>query len=166
MTSAPGSFKVHNTGAGNMDWSISVIYQGGTGWLVFDPTSGTNEATVKVTANTKTLTAGISLATVIVNAGAAGSQSIAVILTVTAAAAASSRHAHRDRQPGVERGYPAGGAAGCRIARHADGLAPLRQECGGHVRRHSRQPDLLGAIRRSTSRFHPRWAPRTPPAWW
>ena len=50
-----------------MDWSISVIYQGGTGWLVFDPPSGTNEATVRVTANTKTLSAGTSLATVIVN---------------------------------------------------------------------------------------------------
>ena len=67
-----------------MAWSISVIYQGGTGWLVFDPPSGTNDATVQVTANTKTLTAGTSLATVIVNAGVAGSQSVAVILTVTA----------------------------------------------------------------------------------
>jgi uncharacterized protein (TIGR03437 family) len=70
-----------------MDWSISVIYQGGTGWLVFDPPSGTNEATVRVTANTTTLSAGISLATVIVNAGAAGAYSIPVILTVTAAPA-------------------------------------------------------------------------------
>jgi uncharacterized protein (TIGR03437 family) len=70
-----------------MPWSISVIYQGGTGWLVFDPPSGTNEATVQVTANTKTLTAGISLATVIVNAGAAGSNSIALFLNVEAAPA-------------------------------------------------------------------------------
>jgi uncharacterized protein (TIGR03437 family) len=85
MTSAPGSFRVHNIGAGNMDWSISVIYQGGAGWLNFDTPSGTNEGTVQVTANTKTLSAGISLATIIVNGGAAGSQSIAVILTVTAA---------------------------------------------------------------------------------
>ena len=46
--------------------------------------SGTNGATVKVTANTKTLTAGFSLATIIVNGGTAGSQSIAVILNVTA----------------------------------------------------------------------------------
>ena len=84
MTSPPGSFSVHNAGGGSMAWSISVIYQGGTGWLVFDPPSGTNEATVQVTANTKTLTAGTSLATVIVNAGVAGSQSVAVILTVTA----------------------------------------------------------------------------------
>jgi uncharacterized protein (TIGR03437 family) len=84
MTSPAGSFSVHNAGGGSMAWSISVIYQGGTGWLVFDPPSGTNDATVQVTANTKTLTAGTSLATVIVNAGVAGSQSVAVILTVTA----------------------------------------------------------------------------------
>jgi uncharacterized protein (TIGR03437 family) len=88
MTSAPGTFRVHNTGTGNMDWSISVIYQGtapgSAGWLIFAPPSGTNEATVQVTANTKTLTPGISLATIIVNGGAAGSQSLAVILTVTA----------------------------------------------------------------------------------
>src|ERR1019366_2309352 len=84
MQSPPGSCSVHNAGGGSMGWSISVIYQGGTGWLVFDPPSGTNDATVQVTANTKTLTAGTSLATVIVNAGVAGSQSVAVILTVTA----------------------------------------------------------------------------------
>ena len=85
MTSAPGSFRIHNNGGGSMPWSISVIYQGGTGWLIFDPPSGTNEGTVQVTANTKTLTAGISLATVIVNAGAAGSNSIFVFLNVEAA---------------------------------------------------------------------------------
>ena len=86
MTSDPGSFKIRNTGNGDMPWSISVIYQGGAGWLTFDPASGVNGATVKVTANTKTLTAGTSLATVIVNGGVAGSQSIPVILSVTAPA--------------------------------------------------------------------------------
>src|ERR1035438_3341251 len=87
MTTPAGTFRVHNVGGGSMGWSISVIYQGGAGWLVFDTPSGTNDATVQVTANTKTLTAGISLATIIVNAGAAGSQSVPVILTVTAAPA-------------------------------------------------------------------------------
>jgi uncharacterized protein (TIGR03437 family) len=84
MTSAGGSIGIHNAGGGNMGWSLSVIYQGGTGWLVFDPPSGTNDNTVKVTANTTTLPAGIWQATVIVNAGAAGSNSVAVFLTVTA----------------------------------------------------------------------------------
>jgi uncharacterized protein (TIGR03437 family) len=68
-----------------MGWSLSVIYQGGNGWLVFDTPSGTNDATVQVTANTTTLTAGISLATIIVNAGAAGAQSIPVFLNVAPA---------------------------------------------------------------------------------
>ena len=86
MTSPPGSFLVHNAGGGSMDWSISVAYYpGGTGWLVFDTPSGTNEATVRVTANTKALTAGFSQADIIVNAGAAGAQSVHVDLTVTAA---------------------------------------------------------------------------------
>src|ERR1035437_8741480 len=85
MTSPPGSFLVHNAGGGSMDWSISVAYYpGGTGWLVFDTPSGTNEATVRVTANTKALTAGFSQADIIVNAGAAGAQSVHVDLTVTA----------------------------------------------------------------------------------
>ncbi len=85
MSSSPGSFRIHNTGGGSMGWSISAIYQRGTGWLVFDPPSGTNEATVKVTANTKSLSAGIYQATIIVNAGAAGRNSIFVLLTVSAA---------------------------------------------------------------------------------
>jgi uncharacterized protein (TIGR03437 family) len=87
MSSSPGSFRIHNTGGGSMPWSTSAIYQKGTGWLVFDPSSGTNEATVKVTANTKSLSAGIYQGTVIVNAGAAGRNSIFVLLTVTAAPA-------------------------------------------------------------------------------
>ena len=83
--SLPGSFRVHNAGGSSMDWTASVIYEKGTGWLTLDPPSGTNEATVRVTANPKTLSTGAYQATIIVNAGAAGSNSIAVFLTVTAA---------------------------------------------------------------------------------
>src|ERR1022692_3121600 len=85
MTTPAGTFRVHNVGGGSMGWSLSVIYQGGNGWLVFDTPSGTNDATVQVTANTTTLTAGISLATIIVNAGAACAQSIPVFLNVAPA---------------------------------------------------------------------------------
>jgi uncharacterized protein (TIGR03437 family) len=85
MNGSPGSFRIHNTGGGSMDWTAPVIYQQGSGWLILDPPSGTNEATVKVTANTKSLSAGTYQATVIVNAGAAGGNSIFVLLTVTAA---------------------------------------------------------------------------------
>jgi uncharacterized protein (TIGR03437 family) len=85
MNGSPGSFRIHNTGGGSMDWTAPVVYQQGSGWLILDPPSGTNEATVKVTANTKSLSAGIYQATVIVSAGTAGRNSIFVLLTVTAA---------------------------------------------------------------------------------
>jgi uncharacterized protein (TIGR03437 family) len=85
MTSSAGSFRVHNTGGGSMDWTTSVIYQQGSGWLILNPPSGNNETTVQVTAQTTTLSAGAYFATVIVNGGAAGSNSIAVFLTVSAA---------------------------------------------------------------------------------
>src|ERR1039457_2306280 len=85
MNGSPGSFRIHNTGGGSMDWTAPVIYQQGSGWLILDPPSGTNEATVKVTANTQSLSGGTYQAAVIVNAGVAGSNSIFVLLTVTAA---------------------------------------------------------------------------------
>jgi uncharacterized protein (TIGR03437 family) len=86
MTSSPGIFHVHNNGGGSMPWTTKVIYEfNASGWLVFDSTSGTNEGTVQVTAQTKTLAAGVYQATVIVDAGAAGSQSVPVTLAVTAA---------------------------------------------------------------------------------
>uniref|UniRef100_Q02A65 IPT/TIG domain-containing protein n=1 Tax=Solibacter usitatus (strain Ellin6076) TaxID=234267 RepID=Q02A65_SOLUE len=84
LTSPAGSFSVHNDGGGTLTWNTSIIYQQGSGWLVFDTPSGTNDATVKVTVDTKSLSAGIYQATVIVNAGTAGSQSVPVTLTVTA----------------------------------------------------------------------------------
>ncbi len=87
MTSAGGSIRVHNTGSGSMTWTTSVIYSQGSGWVVLDTQSGTNEGTVNVTAQAKSLAAGTYQATVIVNGGAAGSQSVAVSLTVTAAPA-------------------------------------------------------------------------------
>ena len=60
MTSPAGSFKVHNTGSGNMDWSISVIYQGGHRLAGVRSNVWNQRSHVKVTANTKTLTAGVS----------------------------------------------------------------------------------------------------------
>jgi uncharacterized protein (TIGR03437 family) len=85
MTSPAGSFLIHNTGGGSMAWTTSVIYQQGSGWLTLNPASGTNDATVRVTAQANTLSAGVYFATVIVNAGAGGANSLAVFLAVTAA---------------------------------------------------------------------------------
>ncbi len=87
MTGAGGSIRVHNTGSGSMAWTTSVIYSQGSGWVVLDTPSGTNEGTVNVTAQAKSLAAGTYQATVIVNGATAGSQSVAVSLTVTAAPA-------------------------------------------------------------------------------
>jgi uncharacterized protein (TIGR03437 family) len=87
MTSAGGSIRVHNTGSGSMAWTTNVIYSQGSGWVVLDTPSGTNEGTVNVTAQAKSLAAGTYQATIIVNGATAGSQSVAVSLTVTAAPA-------------------------------------------------------------------------------
>ncbi len=85
MVSKPGSFAIRNNGSGILNWTTSVIYQLGAGWLVLDTPSGTGDATIQVTANTKNLAAGIYQATIIANGGAAGSQSVPVILMVTPA---------------------------------------------------------------------------------
>ena len=85
MVSAPGTFRVFNDGNGTMPWTTQIIYPPqATGWLVLDTPKGTDNATVKVTADTKNLAAGIYQATVIVNAATAGSQSVPVVLTVSA----------------------------------------------------------------------------------
>jgi uncharacterized protein (TIGR03437 family) len=67
-----------------MPWSASVIYDKGSGWLTLTPASGTNEAAVRVTAQTTTLSAGLYFATIVVNAGAAGANTVFVYLAVTA----------------------------------------------------------------------------------
>jgi uncharacterized protein (TIGR03437 family) len=87
MTSKPGTFAIHNSGSGTLTWTTSVVYAPGTagGWLVLDTPSGAGDGTVQVTANTKSLTAGIYQATIIANGGAAGSQTVPVTLMVTAA---------------------------------------------------------------------------------
>ncbi|MCU1236529.1 MAG: hypothetical protein JWP63_4496 [Candidatus Solibacter sp.] len=88
MVSAPGTFRIFNDGGSSMPWTTQIIYPPqSTGWLVLDAPAGSDNATVKVTANTKNLAAGIYQATVIVNAAAAGSQSVPVVLTVSAAPA-------------------------------------------------------------------------------
>ena len=142
MTGSGGSILVHNTGSGSMAWTTSVIYSQGSGWVVDTP-SGTNEGTVNVTAQAKSLAAGTYQATIIVNGATAGSQSVAVSLTVTAPPAPPAAH-HRHGEPGVERRDAASGAAGSGIARHADGLAPIREERVRHVRRYGCDFALLG----------------------
>ena len=84
MTSSAGTILIHNTGNGSMPWTTSIVYTKGSGWLTLNPAFGTNEATMLVTAQTTTLSAGLYFATIIVNAGSAGANTVFVYLAVTA----------------------------------------------------------------------------------
>ncbi|HEY6392306.1 MAG TPA: hypothetical protein VIX89_13555 [Bryobacteraceae bacterium] len=78
--------RVNNQGGGNMLWNATVRYTNGSGWLRVDPTSGINNATIRVDALPANLTAGIYNATLTVDAGpVAGSRVVPITLTVNAA---------------------------------------------------------------------------------
>jgi uncharacterized protein (TIGR03437 family) len=85
MTSLPGYVYVQNTGGGIMDWTATVTYGSGSGWLtLYQPTSQ-NSATIRVDANARGLAAGTYQATITIDAGPlTGSASIPVTLTVAA----------------------------------------------------------------------------------
>lgn len=76
--------QVHNTGQGELNWTASVTYQSGSGWLTIDPASGLNDATIRVDALPSKVLPGTYQATLTVDAGPlAGSQSFPVTFTVT-----------------------------------------------------------------------------------
>ena len=77
--------RVQNSSGGVMQWSASVTYQNGSGWLRLDPTSGTNNSTVRVDALPGTLAPGVYNATLTIDAGpVAGTRSLPVSFTITA----------------------------------------------------------------------------------
>jgi len=77
---------VRNTGGGVMDWTVSISYQNGSGWLSVAPQSGTNNATIRLDAHPDKVAAGTYQATLTIDAGPlAGSRSLPVTLTVTRA---------------------------------------------------------------------------------
>jgi uncharacterized protein (TIGR03437 family) len=85
MTSQPGYIPVNNTGGGIMNWTASIAYQNGSGWLSLDTTSGQNSGSVRAFGSAASLTAGTYNATVTIDAGPqAGRVSIPVVFTVTA----------------------------------------------------------------------------------
>ena len=84
MTSAPGYIPIRNGAGGQLEWSVSITYLQGTGWLTLDNTSGINNASVRVWSQSQNLAAGTYHATINIFAGAAGSQAIPLTLTVTA----------------------------------------------------------------------------------
>jgi uncharacterized protein (TIGR03437 family) len=77
---------VSNTGAGVLNWTATVTYLGGSGWLDISPASGVDHGTIRLVAHPENLEAGTYRATLTVDAGPlAGSRSLAITLVVTAA---------------------------------------------------------------------------------
>jgi uncharacterized protein (TIGR03437 family) len=80
---------VLNRGGGLMNWTATVTYQNGSGWLTVDPGSAFNNATLDVNVYAGALAAGTYQATITVDAGPlVGSKTIPVTLTVDAASTA------------------------------------------------------------------------------
>lgn len=78
--------QIQNNGDGVMQWTTSVQYTQGSGWLTVSPTSGTDNATIRVDAVPGTLAAGSYNATLTIDAGpVAGTKTLPVTFTVTAA---------------------------------------------------------------------------------
>jgi uncharacterized protein (TIGR03437 family) len=77
---------VNNQGGGVMQWTVTVRYSNGSGWLTVDPSSAINNGTIRVDASPKNLAAGTYQAIITVDAGSvAGSRTVPVALTVTPA---------------------------------------------------------------------------------
>ena len=76
--------RVHNNGGGLLNWTASIAYQTGTGWLTADPESGPDNATIRVDAHPDKVPPGAYQATLTVDAGPlAGSRTIPVTFNVT-----------------------------------------------------------------------------------
>jgi uncharacterized protein (TIGR03437 family) len=77
--------RVGNSGAGLLNFTTSVAYQSGSGWLKLSPSSGVNNVSVQVIADPANLQPGTYRATVTINGGAYGTASIPLTFTVRAA---------------------------------------------------------------------------------
>jgi uncharacterized protein (TIGR03437 family) len=76
-------FFLRNTGGGAMQWTTSVTYGNGSGWLALQPSQGINNTTVQVFAQSQNLAAGIYKAAITVNGGPyTTSKTISVVFVV------------------------------------------------------------------------------------
>jgi uncharacterized protein (TIGR03437 family) len=76
---------VRNSGSGVMQWTASVNYTNGSGWLVVSPTSGENDGGIRIDAVPGTLAPGTYQATLVVNAGPlAGTRTVAITFVIIA----------------------------------------------------------------------------------
>lgn len=85
MTSAPGYIPIRNGARGLLEWTVTISYLQGSGWLTVDNSAGVNSGSVRVWAQSQNLAPGNYQATIGINGGAAGSQIIPLTLTVQAA---------------------------------------------------------------------------------
>ena len=80
-------FEINNQGGGVLNWSATIAYQNGSGWLTVTPSSGVNNATARVDVTPGNLAAGTYNATITVDGGpAAGTTTVAVSLVIMPAA--------------------------------------------------------------------------------
>lgn len=76
---------IQNPTGGVLQWTASLAYANGSGWLKISPTSGLNDSGIRVDAIPGTLAAGTYNATLIIDAGPlAGSRSVPITLVITA----------------------------------------------------------------------------------
>jgi uncharacterized protein (TIGR03437 family) len=76
--------RVLNNGGGFLNWTSTVAYQSGAGWLTADPASATNNATLFVTVHPDKVGPGTYAASITVDGGPlAGSKVLPVTFTVT-----------------------------------------------------------------------------------
>ncbi|HLY19421.1 MAG TPA: hypothetical protein VKR61_19475 [Bryobacteraceae bacterium] len=85
-----GNLTIKNAKSGELDWSISVTYANGTGWVLLTNSVGIDNAEVQVVVDPSALAPGTYAATLTVQAGVAGSQTIPLSVTVSAAPATPS----------------------------------------------------------------------------
>lgn len=79
--------QVDNTGGGVLEWTASVTYTNGSGWLNISPTSGENNGTIRIDAEPGTLAPGTYQATLVIDAGPTGTRSLPVAFVITPATA-------------------------------------------------------------------------------
>jgi len=76
---------ISNSGEGPLNWTSSIAYQSGAGWLSLTPSTWSGNSDVTVVADATNLGSGTYNATITIDAGPAGSAQVAVTLLVGAA---------------------------------------------------------------------------------
>ena len=84
MTGQLGLIQIQNTKGGPMQWTATITYTNGTGWIALDNYSGTAGNLVHVWAKPQGLTPGVYKANILIDAGPFGGQAtVPVTLTVS-----------------------------------------------------------------------------------